>query len=72
MSAPLAAEVIDRVTLDNEKQRFGSIRISPAQIAISLTAEVITTIPSGYSDILFKQSEIKGAFDGLYGYRAVV
>jgi hypothetical protein len=46
MSALLAAEVNDRVTLDNEKQRFGSIRISPAQIAISLTAEVIATIPS--------------------------
>lgn len=73
MSAPLAAEVIDRVTLDNERQRFVSapsglrLRESP-----SLAAPVIATMPFGSAVFLLKQSEIEAEFDGLRGYWAVV
>ena len=73
VSAPLTAEGIDRVTLDNEKQRFVSapsglrLRESP-----SLTAEVIATMPFGTAVILLKQSEAEVVFDGLRGHWAVV
>lgn len=73
MSAPLTAEVIDRITLDNEKQRFVSapsglrLRESP-----SLAAEVIATMPFGSAVLLLKQSEVEVVFDGLRGHWAVV